>query len=236
VLVPKRRHLTLLVNMLRVTRNPVDAYRGVRIGRLAIRNRAAQKLSEVGPFFAAFGRPQTVVEIGAGRGGMLAAYSAAAAGDATIVSVDLEGGPFGSGVSDAELRTRANARPGQTLHLVRGDSRDPEIYERVHGLVPDGVDVLMIDGDHSYEGVSSDFRMYSQLVKPGGIVAFHDILPHSVWTDCQVDRLWAELPVDGRQEITSPRERAAGGTWGGIGIVSWRYGGPDPIQSRAKEA
>lgn len=208
------------MNTLRVTRNPVDAYRGVRIGQLAIRNGAAQKLSEVGPFFALVGRPQTVVEIGAGRGGMLAAYCAVAAEDATIVSVDLEGGPFGAGVSDAELRARANARPGQTLHLVRGDSRDTAIHGRVRELVPNGVDLLMIDGDHSYEGVSSDFRMYSQLVKPDGVIAFHDILPHSVWTECQVDRFWADLPVRGRREITSPHELAAGGTWGGIGIVT----------------
>lgn len=211
--------------MLRVTRNPAKAYRGVRVGRLAIRNGAAQKLSEVGPFFALVGRPQSVVEIGAGRGGMLAAYCAAAAEDATIVSVDLEGGPFGAGVSDAELRVRANAQPGQKLHLVRGDSRDTEIYGRVHELVPNGVDVLMIDGDHSYEGVSSDFSMYSQLVKPDGILALHDILPHSVWTDCQVDRFWAELPADARREITSPHELADGGTWGGIGIVTLSEGG-----------
>jgi len=79
-----------------------------------------QKLSEIAPFLAVVGHPRTVIEIGAGKGGMLAALCSVATDDATIISIDLEGGPFGGGVSDAELRARANARPGQTLHLVRG--------------------------------------------------------------------------------------------------------------------
>jgi predicted O-methyltransferase YrrM len=39
------------------------------------------------------------------------------------------------------------------------------------------VDFLFIDGDHSYEGVKKDFEMYSPLVKKGGIIVFHDIVP-----------------------------------------------------------
>jgi MMP 1-O-methyltransferase len=33
---------------------------------------------------------------------------------------------------------------------------------------------LWIDGDHSYEGVSADFYGWSQHVREGGIIAFHD--------------------------------------------------------------
>jgi predicted O-methyltransferase YrrM len=36
------------------------------------------------------------------------------------------------------------------------------------------IDFLFIDGDHSYEGVSEDWRLYSTLLKKGSIVAFHD--------------------------------------------------------------
>ena len=36
------------------------------------------------------------------------------------------------------------------------------------------VDVLFIDGDHSYEGVLADWLLYNPLVRKGGIVAFHD--------------------------------------------------------------
>jgi predicted O-methyltransferase YrrM len=39
------------------------------------------------------------------------------------------------------------------------------------------LDFLFIDGDHSYEGVKKDFEIYSSLVRKGGIIAFHDIVP-----------------------------------------------------------
>lgn len=36
------------------------------------------------------------------------------------------------------------------------------------------IDVLFIDGDHSYEGVKLDFDLYSKLLSPRGIVIIHD--------------------------------------------------------------
>ena len=38
------------------------------------------------------------------------------------------------------------------------------------------IDFLFIDGDHSYKGVTTDFRLYSPLVKDYGNIAFHDII------------------------------------------------------------
>lgn len=37
-----------------------------------------------------------------------------------------------------------------------------------------GLDLLFIDGDHRYEAVLVDWLLYSNLVEPGGIIAFHD--------------------------------------------------------------
>ena len=36
------------------------------------------------------------------------------------------------------------------------------------------IDVLFIDGDHSYEGVKLDFELYSKLLSPKGIILIHD--------------------------------------------------------------
>lgn len=36
------------------------------------------------------------------------------------------------------------------------------------------IDVLFIDGDHTYEGVKDDWDNFSPFVKPGGVVYFHD--------------------------------------------------------------
>jgi MMP 1-O-methyltransferase len=37
------------------------------------------------------------------------------------------------------------------------------------------IDLLFIDGDHSYEGVVKDYLDWAPLVKKGGIIAFHDV-------------------------------------------------------------
>jgi len=34
---------------------------------------------------------------------------------------------------------------------------------------------LLIDGDHSYEGVKRDYELYASLVEKGGFIIFHDI-------------------------------------------------------------
>jgi hypothetical protein len=36
------------------------------------------------------------------------------------------------------------------------------------------IDVLFIDGDHSYKGVKKDFELYSQILSPNGIIILHD--------------------------------------------------------------
>jgi len=36
------------------------------------------------------------------------------------------------------------------------------------------IDVLFIDGDHSYKGVKKDFELYSQILSPNGIIIIHD--------------------------------------------------------------
>jgi hypothetical protein len=36
------------------------------------------------------------------------------------------------------------------------------------------IDLLFIDGDHSYEGVKKDFDLYSKLLKPNGLILIHD--------------------------------------------------------------
>lgn len=35
--------------------------------------------------------------------------------------------------------------------------------------------LLFIDGDHSYEAVEKDFKLWSRFVVPGGIIIFHDV-------------------------------------------------------------
>ena len=62
---------------------------------------------------------------------------------------------------------------------MRRDSHDPKTVRRLERLLAGrSIDFLLIDGDHSYEGVKRDWELYEPLVTPGGLIAFHDILRH----------------------------------------------------------
>jgi predicted O-methyltransferase YrrM len=141
-------------------------------------------------------KPKTVVEIGTAQGGTLFLWCRQADPKATIVSIDLPGGVHGGGYPYwKSFLYRRFPLAGQTLHLLRGDSHKKEMLEALKKVLPgDGkVDFMFIDGDHTYEGVKMDFEMYSGLVRPGGLIVFHDIVKHPPEINCHVDRFWQEV-------------------------------------------
>ena len=76
------------------------------------------------------------------------------------------------------------------------------------------LDFLFLDGDHSYAGVQFDYFHYAPLVRPGGLVALHDILDRPT---SQVARLWREIVQSGsrtRELLESPDQPEMG-----IGVV-----------------
>jgi predicted O-methyltransferase YrrM len=159
--------------------------------------------------------PKRVLEIGTFQGGTLCMFARLSAPRATIVSIDLPGGKFGGGQS--RLRSLLYHMFGklfQRMHLIRGDSHSEEVSAKVRDITQ-CLDTLFIDGDHTYEGVKHDFLSYSPLVRPGGIVAFHDIAEHAQETDCYVSRFWNEVKNSYRYEeiIENPEQG-----WG-IGVL-----------------
>ena len=79
---------------------------------------------------------------------------------------------------------------------LTGDSHDPVFIEKVKEVVGTGsVDLLFIDGDHSYEGVKADFHNFFPLVKSRKYIALHDILDseyHRAW-NVMVAPFWNEI-------------------------------------------
>jgi predicted O-methyltransferase YrrM len=164
-------------------------------------------------------RPKTMVEIGTANGGTLFLWCRLAHPQATVVSIDLPGGLHGGGYPQwMSLIYRRFPSATQTLHLLRGDSHKPEMLTRLKSLLPgDGeVDFLFIDGDHTYDGVKADFEMYSGLVRPGGLIAFHDICKHPESANCQVDRFWREVKNErrAREFVHDPKQGTCG-----IGLI-----------------
>jgi predicted O-methyltransferase YrrM len=160
--------------------------------------------------------PKKVLEIGTLQGGTLCILARLSAPRATIISVDLPGGKFGGGHSRLRsLVSHTFGKSFQRMHLIRGDSHSEKVAARVRHITQ-SLDVLFIDGDHTYEGVKQDFRCYSPLVRKGGIVAFHDIAEHPKETDCNVPRFWNEVKTSYRhEEIIENREQG----WAGIGVL-----------------
>jgi len=162
-------------------------------------------------------RPRTVVEIGTAAGGTLFLLTRAAAPDALLVSLDLPGGRFGGGYQAwRKPLYRSFAAAGQRIRLLRGNSHDPAMAARLRALLAGRpVDFLFIDGDHSYAGVKADFEAYAPLVRPGGLVGFHDIVPDPRQPDMEVSRFWRELaarhpPAAAVELIDSPQQEGYG--------------------------
>ncbi len=143
-------------------------------------------------------KPQKVIEIGRYKGGSTLVIAAAMRGQGRFWSIDL---------ADLEprLRPRNLARPvpaqiagacerfGLRVELIAGDSRTVEVDTGE-------VDLVFVDGDHSYEGARSDFERFGRRVRAGGALLFDDafedgvlMTPHSE----PVGRLVREIEAEG---------------------------------------
>jgi predicted O-methyltransferase YrrM len=140
-------------------------------------------------------RPRRLLEIGSSAGGTLFLWTRAAAEDATIVSIDLPAG----GIRDPEEAERLQRferfrRGRQRLYLLRADSHAGLTQRRLAEILEgQALDFLFIDGDHSYDGVRRDFDDYAPLVRPDGLVALHDVHPHSQAWGGEVPQFWSEI-------------------------------------------
>jgi len=140
-------------------------------------------------------RPKIVVEIGTDKGGTLFLFSHVASEDAILISVDLPHGRFGGGYPNWKIPLyKSFAIANQKIYLIRADSHDQNTFKKVKEILKNKyIDFLFIDGDHFYNGVKKDFEMYRSLVKEGGIIAFHDIVPGPERNVGGVPKFWMEL-------------------------------------------
>jgi predicted O-methyltransferase YrrM len=157
--------------------------------------------------------PMKALEIGTYDGGTFYHWLKNAAEGALVVSVDLY--DF-EDFHDNRGLYRSWTPKGVRRKVMAADSTKLKTKRELRKLAP--FDFAFIDGDHSYETARSDFDLCLDLVRPGGIIALHDIVPPPQpvpWM--QVDRLWAEITAGDfktRQFVATTYQ-----TWGGIGVV-----------------
>ena len=164
-------------------------------------------------------KPTAAMEIGTAHGGTLLILAHLAARDATIISLDLPGGRFGGGYPRWKIPLyKSFAKGRQSITLLREDSHKEDTMRKAkEALGKRKLDFLLIDGDHTYEGVKRDFNLYKGLVKKGGLIAFHDIVRHPPETGCEVHKFWKEVKKKHEhEEIIADRNQG----WAGIGVIT----------------
>lgn len=125
------------------------------------------------------------------------------------------------GPADSYAIMRANLRWAQVERQVEVVRELSEVAARTWRLP---IDLLFIDGDHSYEGVQRDWEAFSPFVQPFGLVIFHDTLwnlrpdPALARADMGVPRFVDELRRSGYPVLTIERNF-------GVSIVQPTSGG-----------
>jgi hypothetical protein len=102
---------------------------------------------------------------------------------------------FTKDLKEKQVYLEVGVQYGRSLDFVRRNSKarvygidiDGELFTPVEGATfickpsneavkdwDEAIDVLFIDGDHTYEGCLDDWKNFSPFVKKGGWVVFHD--------------------------------------------------------------
>lgn len=143
-------------------------------------------------------QPRYLCEIGASFGGTLL-LAQIAAPDAQLLSIDKQ-----HTAQSAEF-VGTFARERQKITCLSADSSRSETVTFVQEwLAANRLDLLFIDGDHSLPGVRRDFQLYAPMVRHGGLVGLHDIIPDSrtrygIQTSSDtgdVPRYWRQLKTE----------------------------------------
>lgn len=145
-------------------------------------------------------RPRTLVELGTYYGYSYLAFCQAVdrlgtgtrchAVDLWIDEGDIwPGGPMPSSVALEQLREYHDPRYSAFSELIRSSFAEAAQH------FPDGsVDLLHIDGVHSWDAVKDDYETWLPKMSDRGVILFHDINVHR--DDFGVDRFWKTLKPD----------------------------------------
>jgi hypothetical protein len=172
-------------------------------------------------WLVAAARPRAVVELGVHVGVSFCTFAEEMARqgiEGACLGVDTFAGDAHAGHYDGavldRLRAHHDPRYGHFSRLL------PATFDEAAAQVPDGsVDLLHIDGLHTYAAVRHDFETWLPKLSPRGIVLFHDIAERG--GDFGVWRLW--------EEVSPGRPAFAFGHGHGLGVLAAGTELPDAV-------
>ncbi len=98
---------------------------------------------------------------------------------------DEHAGYYGNEVFDIVEKTRTGSFSKQSAHLLR------KLFDDARADIPDrSVDVLHIDGLHTYDAVKHDCETWEPKLADDAVVLFHDVAPSTEYGSA---RYWAEI-------------------------------------------
>lgn len=110
-----------------------------------------------------------IVEIGSEFGMSASLFRYGAPPDVEIYCVDL----FPNGLHDYFQANLMEVDLFYNIHILKGDSaKMGRAWGQQQPIKP--IDLLFIDGDHTYQGCKRDIEAWTPYVKPGGWIVFHD--------------------------------------------------------------
>lgn len=117
-------------------------------------------------------QPDVIIETGVAHGGSLIFYATIckALGHGRVIGVELPRSPLEDRSGTILAHELADA-----VTIVKGDSIDPQVVERVYDQIDEDETVLLLlDSAHSKAHVLSELKHYTPLVKPGGYAIVQD--------------------------------------------------------------
>ena len=139
-------------------------------------------------------KPEKIVELGTEYGISLWSFSQAVKDNQISAELnaldtwegDVHIGTYGEEVFQKVKEIKNKFYSELKINLIRGT-----FDESIKSFDDNSIDILHIDGTHTYEAVKHDFENWFPKVKDGGIILFHDIVVTR--DDFGVYKLWKEL-------------------------------------------
>ncbi len=179
-------------------------------GSTAMCLQSVEELVWLAPFIQDL-EPSVVVEIGIYKAGWQHVLSPWFEKYATIIGIDsMDRHKQDDGDLELEYELDCLRIDGFNVKMFQTRSDDFDTIEAVYEYNKK-IDLLHIDGEHSYDGAHYDWKTYGKMVRSGGLVVFHDVGTQT--SQMNVKQLWEEIKAEYPGRTHEHIEEA------GIGVV-----------------